>query len=93
MLDALAEFGGCCLLLHTGSFRCIRKAESKDFNGFVLIFSVSRTNARARTLPAPRRRREFPVSREFRGLIVPRHGRSRPRGVEFMPPPGQGSSN
>jgi len=93
MLDTLAEFGGCCFSLHPGSFRCIREAESKDFNGFVLIFSVSRTNARARTLPTARQRREFPVSREFRGRIVPRHGRSHPPGVEFMPPPRQASSN
>jgi len=93
MLDALAEFGGCCFSLHPGSFRCIREAESKDFNGFVLIFSVSRTNARSRTLPTARQRREFPVSREFRGRIVPRHRRSHPRGVEFIPPPGQASSN
>jgi len=42
MLDALAEFGGCCFSLHPGSFRCIREAESKDFNGFGLIFSVFR---------------------------------------------------
>jgi hypothetical protein len=66
MLDTLAEFGGCCFSLHPGSFRCIREAESKDFNGFALIFSVSRTNARARTLPTARQRREFPVGREFR---------------------------
>jgi len=52
MLDALAEFGGCCFSLHPGSFRCIREAE-KDFNGFVLIFSVSRRNARARTPAFP----------------------------------------
>jgi len=42
MLDSLAEFGGCCFSLHPGSFRCIREAESKDFNGFGLIFSVFR---------------------------------------------------
>src|SRR5690348_5164321 len=75
--------------LHPGSFRCIRKAESKNLNGFVLIFSVLRRNARGRTLPTARQGREFPVSREFRGRIVPRHRRSHPRGVEFAPPPGQ----
>jgi len=65
MSDPLAEFGGCCFSLHPGRFRCIRQAESKNLNGFVLILSVLRADARARTLPTARQRRESLLAGNF----------------------------